>query len=68
MNTMFNQRFNRISINNADDNLYATNVAGSLLRYDLNNTGTLTELGDNNLYVVNKKDNKKYKITLEEVT
>ena len=48
MNTMFNQRFNRISINNADDNLYATNVAGSLLRYDLNNTGTLTELGDNN--------------------
>ena len=26
------------------------------------------ELGDNSLYVVNKKDDKKYKITLEEVT
>ena len=26
------------------------------------------ELGDNNLYVVNKKDDKKYKITLEEIT
>ena len=26
------------------------------------------ELWDNNLYVVNKKDDKKYKITLEEVS
>ena len=47
-NAMFNQRFNRIAVNNAGDNLYATNTAGNLLRYDLANTGTLTELGNNN--------------------